>query len=122
MKVKIWNDNKHVYREKFKGVQIAIEPGAYVTLDEDDAHLFMGSYAPIVTRGDGQPDPRYFKKLRLDRSGVETSAMKAESKSDLTCQKCKYTATSQTDLSEHALLAHERDMFEAEDVKKALRK
>lgn len=67
-KVKVWNDNVYPFTEaygKFKG--LTIEPGAFVEMDEEEAAEFMACFSPIVKRGDGTDDPRYFKKLRKER-------------------------------------------------------
>ena len=67
-KVKVWNDNVYPFTEvygKFKG--LTIEPGAFVEMDEEEAAEFMSAFSPIVKRGDGTDDPRYFKKLRKER-------------------------------------------------------
>lgn len=68
---KVWNDNAYLYEEKFKGEQIVIEPRGYVEMDLDEAHQFLGTFKPIVKRGDGTADPRCFKMLRIDSPKVE---------------------------------------------------
>ena len=65
--VKVWNDNSYPHTEKFKGTKITIEPGAFIELDYEEAIEFLGGFTPRVKRGDGTDDPRFFKKLRMEK-------------------------------------------------------
>lgn len=123
MRVRVYNDNTYVYREKFKGEMIVIEPGKFVSMEDDDAVLFLGTFISPRVKGDNVPDPRGFKRLRIDKNTQEVAAARpVDQVSALKCQKCGYSATSPTDLSEHALLAHERDLLDADEVKKAAKR
>lgn len=63
---KVWNDNTYPYAEKFKGEQIRIEAGQCVSMDLDEAHMFLGTYSPPKKRGDGTFDVSSYKKLRIE--------------------------------------------------------
>lgn len=64
MKVKVWNLNKYEYKEKFKGMNLNIPAGEYIEMDQDDAVQFRGTVgAGVQLTGDGQPDPKFFKKI-----------------------------------------------------------
>lgn len=66
MLVKVWNDNDYPHKEKLKGDLIEIPAHEFVTLEDDDAHLFLGQYTSPVKKGDGTFDERFFKKLRIE--------------------------------------------------------
>ncbi len=81
MKVKVWNENKYVYEEKFKNKNVVIQPGEYVEMSLDDAMIFKGTMGPGVRKlRTGAPDPRSFKKLRFDIPSVQELAKKYDSK------------------------------------------
>lgn len=66
MIVRVWNKNIFKHSEKLKGDLIEIEPDSYVEMEEDDAHLFLGQFTPIVKRADGTTDPKSHKKLKIE--------------------------------------------------------
>lgn len=66
MDVKIWNDNVHPYKEKFKGVEIKIDPKTFIKMEREEAVLFLGQFSSIVRDADGAPHPLGFKKLRIE--------------------------------------------------------
>lgn len=68
--VKVWNDNQYPHVEKFKGKEIAIQPGECVEMEWEEAIEFKGQFTPVVVRGDGTHDPRSFKMIRVDRPDV----------------------------------------------------
>lgn len=65
--VKVWNDNVHPHKEMFKGVEITIPPGGSVEMDYIEAVEFKGQFTPPKTDGSGKPDPRFFKKIRVEQ-------------------------------------------------------
>ena len=65
-KVKVWNDNQFEHVEEFKGKKISIAPGAFVEMDYFDAVDFKGQFIPPKMRGPNDPDPRFFKKIRVE--------------------------------------------------------
>lgn len=66
MIVKVWNDNIHPFKQKFKGDVVTIEPKQFIKMDDSDARLFLGEFSPILRDADGAPDPKGFKKLRIE--------------------------------------------------------
>lgn len=64
--VKVWNDNDYVHAEVFKGNLITIPAHGHVEMDYVDACEFRGQYTPIKMITDGNPDPRAFKKIRVE--------------------------------------------------------
>jgi len=103
--VQVWNDNVHPLTEKFRGMSIQIPPGAYIVMDSDDAHSYLGQYmAPTKTK-DGGMDPRGFKMLRvMPHTGASTKETKEQP--TFICDVCRYSAPNQTDLDEHNELNH----------------
>jgi len=72
--VKLYNENVHVLKEKFRGEDIVIPPGGFVHMDEDDAVLFRGQFSyGMVKDAQDQPDPRYFKMVRIVRDEDATA-------------------------------------------------
>lgn len=73
-KAKVWNDNDYVHQEVFKGDKIVIEPHSFIEMDWEEAIQFKGQFtglAPIKEEADefggvGEPDPRFFKKIRVE--------------------------------------------------------
>ncbi len=65
--VKVWNDNVHPHKEIFKGETIEIQPGGCVEMDYMEAIEFRGQFVTPKFDGSGRPDPRSFKKIRVDQ-------------------------------------------------------
>lgn len=64
--VKVWNDNKYPHSEKFKGTQLHILPGGYIEMEFEEAMEFKGQFTAPVRGNDDQPDPRFFKMIRVE--------------------------------------------------------
>lgn len=69
-KVKVWNDNEFEHRERFKGVELVIAPGASIEMDYEEAVEFKGQFTPPRVGGDDAPDPRFFKMIRVEQPKV----------------------------------------------------
>lgn len=70
MLVKVVNDNVHPYREKFRGADIYIEPRGFIKMDENEAHLFLGTMPPnIEVDGNNIQKPTSYKMLRIEKEG-----------------------------------------------------
>ena len=65
MQVRVYNDNVHPYREKFKGDEIQIPSKGFIEMDYFEAVEFRGSWSPIIVDGGGAPKPESFKMLRI---------------------------------------------------------
>ncbi len=72
--VKVWNDNIYLYEEKFRGRLIEIDPNSYIEMDEDEAENFKAAFTFPHRDEQGRPDPRFFKKIRIEKPKVEESA------------------------------------------------
>lgn len=64
--VKVWNDHEFEHVEKFKNQTIKIPAGGHVEMDYIDAIDFKGQFFGMKMRGPNDPDPRYFKKIRVE--------------------------------------------------------
>lgn len=121
MEVKVWNDNVHIYKENFLDKSIVIEPGQFVLMDEDEATRFIGTMPPqgILADADGNPDPRGFKRLRIQKLNEVEKQMSVKGIKDpnLVCHMCKYVAASVGDLDEHALANHMNELINADELK-----
>lgn len=109
MKAKVWNDNKYVHKEKFRGDLITIAPGEFVEMEYHDAVQFKGQMTPIARDVDGAPTPQSYKMIR-----VEAIAEKAKKEDfDVSiCQSCSYKAADQVDLAKHILENHSETLAE----------
>ena len=64
--VKVWNDHNLEHVEKFKNQEIRIPPGGHILMDYIDAVDFRGQFFGMRMRGPNDPDPRFFKKIRVE--------------------------------------------------------
>lgn len=67
--VKVWNDHEFEHVEKFKSEEIRIPAGGFVTMDYFDAVAFQGQFTGLRMLGPNNPDPRGFKKIRVEEPG-----------------------------------------------------
>jgi hypothetical protein len=95
MKVKVWNENVHEFKQEFRGEKWTIPAKGFVEMEDDYAHNFLCSYSPIEVDADGAQKPQSFKRLRIEGHG------NAFSHDPLTCQACNYKAVSKKDLLTH---------------------
>jgi hypothetical protein len=72
--VHVVNENSHPYKEKFNDNLVQIPAGGRITMDADEARRFLGKCNGVMKDGDGQPDPRGFKRLRIETLAAETAA------------------------------------------------
>jgi hypothetical protein len=115
--VKVVNDNIHPFRQEFKEEMIVIPAGGSITMDRDDAVQFIGSFFPPRKDGNDQPDPRFFKKLRM----AEMSGSYAEQAPEkFVCQKCMFVAKSQVELDAHIDEMHLDDMADSDFKEKRI--
>lgn len=103
MMVRVYNDNKHPYKEHFKGKDISIEPGKFVVMDYFEAIEFRGTYSPIKKDANDQPMPISFKMIRIDETPVDAFEARVDEQK---CIACGYKSSSPKDLEEHTKAAH----------------
>lgn len=73
---RVWNDNSYPYEEMFKEQLIRIPPAEFVEMDYFEATEFLGKFTGVRLDPSGQPDPRYYKKLR--KEVISSDGVKAE--------------------------------------------
>lgn len=64
--VKVWNDHTLEHVEKFKNQEIRIPAGGFIMMDYIDAIDFKGQFFGMKMRGPNDPDPKTFKKIRVE--------------------------------------------------------
>lgn len=119
MLVKVWNDNKHPYKEKFRDHDIYIPPGQCVELEKDDAEMFYGTFAGLMTDGDGNADARGYKMLRIEYPKESVDTVNVARVNELLCMSCRYLAVDNSDLQNHLLNHSEERAFDEEAEKVA---
>ena len=105
------NDNVHPFRQEFKEEMISIPAGGKIEMDQEDAVMFLGMFYPPKKDGNDQPDPKHFKKLRIEPiKGGSVEPVKES----FVCQKCKFVAQSKEDLESHIDEMHLDDLADAD--------
>lgn len=114
--VRVWNDNEFPYREKFKDNEIVIQPRKFIEMELNEAVEFLGSFTPIVRDADGQPDPRSYKKLRIEKTAKQVPVVTKPV--ELTCQMCAITFKNQKELDDHIDENHLSDLADEKEADK----
>lgn len=66
--VKVYNDNAHPHKERFKGEMIEIPAGGHIEMEYEEAMDFRGQFTGIAPVGpNGAPDARFFKMIRVEK-------------------------------------------------------
>lgn len=99
MKVKVWNDNVHPYKEKFKGDDFLIPAKSFILMEEDDANMFKGTFNFPVLDSDGNHTPLGFKMIRIE--ALSSSGKSTPEQPKHRCMACSYHGANASDLSEH---------------------
>lgn len=104
-KVEVWNDNTHVYAEKFNGDMITIPAKSYILMEYDQAVLFRSSFPSFGLKrlANGQQDPTTYKMIRI---GLAVDGHVPIVVSGHACQACKYVAKNAADLDKHSAELH----------------
>jgi hypothetical protein len=85
--VRVWNDNDYAFTDPdFKGEKITIPAKKYILMERFEANEFRGKYSPRVV-ADGNEDPRYYKKIRIEETTEEREASLADTHNCLACGK-----------------------------------
>lgn len=111
MLYRIYNENNHVLKERFKGEEIVIPPGGYVVMDHDDMIHYKGQFLnPRIENG--VPDPRARKHLRIVEHVEGKVAPEAPKPSkEFVCQACGFEAKNKAGLSAHSRHNHLNQMI-----------
>lgn len=116
MLVKVWNDNTHEYKEKFRGNWISVPASSFIEMDADEAEAFKSSFSFPTKDEQGRPDPKHFKKIR-----IELPANHALAEPDaLTCHATGQKAATPEDLAKMLLSLSDR-LAKDEDAEKEAR-
>lgn len=110
---KVVNDNVHPFKQEFKESVINIPAKGSVEMDRDDAVMFVGAFFAPKLDGNDQPDPRFFKMLRIEEGSKKADEPVEET---FVCQRCKFVAKSQDELNSHIETEHAEDWAD-EDFK-----
>jgi uncharacterized C2H2 Zn-finger protein len=114
--VRIWNDNDFPYRETWKEKEIVIASRKCIEMELNEAVEFLGTFTPIIRDADGQPDPRFFKRLRMEKT---SKALPTIAKPiNLTCQACGIIAKNEKELSDHIDANHLDTMADKQELEK----
>jgi len=120
MQVLVRNLNKYEYREEFNGDLITIGPDEAIKMDNMKARQFLGQFTTPVLDGQGRPDPRYLKRLRIEEI-PDQKPVEAENKQVYVCQMDGKEFKSQAELDQHIADNWAEDIVD-EDAQKAMRK
>lgn len=115
--VKVLNENIYDFKQEFKESMIYIPAGQSITMDRDDAIQFVGMFFPPKKDGNDQPDPRFFKKLRIVEIPGQTQAQRPQS---FICQACNFVAGSQVELDAHIDQNHLESLADEEFKEKKM--
>ena len=110
--VKVFNDNKFVFEQSFRGENIRIEPGKFIEMPWDDAIQFKSMYFPPKYDGSGVQKPESYKMIRIEGSPQhETAAMKV-------CSCCGDKFLTDAELESHINKNHLDQMQDQEVAEK----
>src|SRR4051812_48653121 len=98
--VKVWNDNDHDYKEKFKDNDVVIKAKSFIEMEYYEAHEFKGTFRGVERDGDNQPMPRSFKMIRIEEPKAGEVDAKIETN---VCGACKFRGKDPKNLLEHIL-------------------
>jgi len=100
--VRVFNDNVHEHKEKFRGDWVIIPAGGFVTMNREDAVLFKSQFTPIMGKQGVRDDPRGYKMIRIDYdASLPVADVVADHKASLLCQACGFEAKTEAGLKVH---------------------
>lgn len=112
-KVKVWNDNKYPFRQKFKGELIEVPAGKYIEMPYTEAIEFKSAYYPPILNNAGIPQPESYKMIRVEGKPDDSSKPK-----EYICMHCKDRFFSQDELDSHIDKNHLDDLTDQDEAKK----
>lgn len=116
MKVKVKNLNEYPFSQKFRGDMILIGAGESIEMDEEDAVQFLGQFCPPKLDNKGNHDPKFFKKLRIERP--DNYVAKDIVANKFVCNACKEQTSSWVELEAHMRLMHSDQLVKDEEYDK----
>jgi len=120
-KVRVYNDNDVVHRERFKGVDYSIKPGEFIEMEDEDAVLLLGQFRSIVKMKSGLQTKESMKILRMVPIEKPGASKEDEKAHEHVCMKCGFKAQNKAGLSAHIRANHLESMVD-DDAKKELQK
>jgi hypothetical protein len=117
--VRVWNDNVHPYSENFQGQKIHIDSKSFIVMDQEKAEQFRCTYNGVKRDKHDQPDPRYFKMIRIEYGEVKATEIKRDENQ---CLACKYKASGKADLDEHVKANHEAQITKDDEAEAEIKK
>lgn len=118
MQVKVWNDNIYEYKENFRDSLIVIPSKQFIMMDHDEAQTFRSTFNGFMKDVDGAPDPKGFKKIRIEVPNGGKFLSDKNKINELKCIVCGYLASSKEDLLEHINANHENERLKDEEAEK----
>jgi ribosomal protein L37AE/L43A len=109
---KLYNRNSFDHKEMFQGKQIVVPANSFIMMDYDAAQQFMGQFTPVVKLKDGTTDPKFHKKLEIDKDDARRceAALRNESEEKaekvFVCQSCLKEFGSKKALLKHVKEKH----------------
>ena len=111
--VKIFNDNDYPFESNFKGDKVYIGAKSYWKDKDGNARIFdifeandfRGDYHPIKLLGDGTPDPKTYKKIKL----VSLDAEVKEEVPEHPCMQCGSSYQTEDELDVHLETEHKTE-------------
>lgn len=118
--VKVWNRNKYEYSEMFAGKEIVIPAGKHITMDYEQAQIFLGRMGKFIRTKDGQQDPKSFKWLEVDKDDKRRVELSLRNEQDekikkvFVCHMCGEEFSSRKSLLAHSTKEHADDLVEVD--------
>ena len=125
MRVKVWNDNVHPFKQVIGEEKYDIQAGKYIELDIEDANKLVKTYSPVLVNYDNKPKPESYKMLRIDESDLRKISEKREVKNksgSYLCQACGYIASNKYELNGHVLAEHKESFDDIQEATKAIQR
>jgi uncharacterized C2H2 Zn-finger protein len=104
---KVYNKGTFDHKEMFQGKEIIVPAGKHIMMDYDAAQSFLGQFTPVVRMKDGTSDPRFLKKLEIDKDDARRCELvlrnDQEEKAEkvFVCQACMKEFSSKKSLLKH---------------------
>lgn len=125
MKVRVWNDNVHPFKQEISEKVYVVPAKQCIELEEDEADILLKRYSPIILGGDDQPIPECYKMLRIDKDDAKRNKLHKQNKTKAgtyVCQACGYVAANRWELNGHSADVHRSQWEDPEEAQDAINK